>query len=66
MKKKIKKIENIFQPAIYTVVIYKCQMVKHIKVRLKHVEQNSFGGLHLLIQQLSQRSGDVRKNNIDF
>ncbi|KAI9547994.1 hypothetical protein NQZ68_013011 [Dissostichus eleginoides] len=33
-------------------------MVEHITVRLKHVEQNSFEGLHSLIQQLSQRSRD--------
>lgn len=47
-------------PAAYSVVIFKCQMVKHITVKLKHVEQNGFGGFQSLIQQLSQRFSDVR------
>lgn len=54
------------RPATFSVVIFKRQMVEHITVSLKHVEQNSFGGPHFpRSQQLSQRSGDVRKNNID-
>lgn len=63
-KKNEKKNTHSGQPDF--VVIFKCQMVKHITVRLKHVEQNSFRGLHLLIQQLSQRFCDVRENNINF
>lgn len=54
------------RPATYSVVIFKCQMVKHITVGLKHVEQNSFEGLHVLIQQLSERFSNVTKNNIHF
>ncbi len=65
LKKKKKKKKKL-RPATYSVVIFKCQMVKYITVRLKHVEQNSSGGLHFLIQQLSQRFSDVRKNNINF
>lgn len=46
-------------------VIFKSQMARHFTVRPKHVEQNSFEGLHL-IQQLSQRFSKSEKNNIDF
>lgn len=51
---------------LLSVVIFKCQVVKRITVSQKHVEQNGFGGFHILIQQLSQKFSNVRKNNIDF
>lgn len=60
LKKKTKNTRTL-ELATYCGAIFKCQMVKHIMLRLKHVEQNRFGGLHFLIQQLSPRFTDLWK-----
>lgn len=48
--------------ASHSVVIFKRQLAKPIVVRLKHAEQDSLRGLPFLIQKISQRFTDVKKN----